>query len=943
MEYALSSITEDNMAVHNLTQAKHNDRIILENLEVAKALNRHNGNGATMHKFSLWSKQVSPLPPTPPPMSTTSTSMSTMTECITSSSTLSEMIASASGTQNDRRDSSLASISEDTHIAEDNNNNNNNDFIIILKTPTRTRTDSYNDIWESSPRTTATTSICTTTCTTTTEQSTPSSAYSETPRKCASNDSVCHVGVMRAVNLSDRECNRSHVASAEVMASLRPSARDEEYCGDERNSNFASLLYPAVDDSADVSDNVAYRLQEATATSPDSAIAEKIDSAASTPARLVKTLRILKKGASPGHSNHKSAIPKSHSRKQHTTPQRVQATATTTAAPTTPRSAFGRSASSTSSSFSSKQKLPPIESTSTASPAAHTPGKEFLRISREPGTASNSNYNVLRRTPPSPLKLPPKISSVNSRDKIAHNGIKIPPLTASLTLRPSSVYDTLTSTAGDTSVPGDNSARKGTRDRTAQSRLGSTRRSGHSLFTPIVKRSPFQGNNSTKLFASNHNNNNNSDTDISAGEESVLLVSPTRRLEKVFRRKSASPLPMLAARAAKIHFGEPEIVENKQASSSSSGKNKSKVSSARRLHKAVEVSPVTKVVAGMAENVSMKQSLSDSAKLKLGTEEACTIRWKRGQLIGEGTFGKVYKGLNEHTGELLAVKQLYLADTDESDVEGIQEEINVICNLNHPNIVNYLGTTTTDRHLFILLEYVPGGSIAGMLSQFGAFSEDLIRRFSHQILLGLEYLHNKLIVHRDIKGSNILVTDGGVAKLSDFGCSKQLAGMRTMSIEGSAKVLKGSVPWMAPEVIKQCGYGRSSDIWSFGATVIEMGMYLHSIRIIHKLNTVFSYYYYDFCFCFCFVATGQQPWPEFSNNLATLFHIAKSETAPAVPDTLSPVSTLFISRCMGIDPKSRHTAAELLRDEFLAPEYSNCTGKGGLPVSPSKRNPGFNS
>lgn len=88
---------------------------------------------------------------------------------------------------------------------------------------------------------------------------------------------------------------------------------------------------------------------------------------------------------------------------------------------------------------------------------------------------------------------------------------------------------------------------------------------------------------------------------------------------------------------------------------------------------------------------------------------------------------------------------------------------------------------------------------------------------------GVEYLHSKGIIHRDIKGANILVSDAGIAKLADFGCSKQLAGMCTASIEESMLAIRGSVPWMAPEVIKQSGHGRASDIWSVGATVIEMG------------------------------------------------------------------------------------------------------------------------
>ena len=97
------------------------------------------------------------------------------------------------------------------------------------------------------------------------------------------------------------------------------------------------------------------------------------------------------------------------------------------------------------------------------------------------------------------------------------------------------------------------------------------------------------------------------------------------------------------------------------------------------------------------------------------------------------------------------------------------------------------------------------------------------RKFCFHIMSGIEYLHVKCIIHRDIKGANVLVTDTGIAKISDFGCSKRLVGMCTSSLEESLKVIKGSVPWMAPEVIRQSGFGRSSDIWSIGATMIEMG------------------------------------------------------------------------------------------------------------------------
>ncbi|KAK6130340.1 hypothetical protein DH2020_035932 [Rehmannia glutinosa] len=149
----------------------------------------------------------------------------------------------------------------------------------------------------------------------------------------------------------------------------------------------------------------------------------------------------------------------------------------------------------------------------------------------------------------------------------------------------------------------------------------------------------------------------------------------------------------------------------------------------------------------------------------------------------------------------------------------LEKEVNLLKNLSHPNIVRYLGTAREEDSLNILLEFVPGGSISSLLGKFGSFPESVIRMYTKQLLLGLEYLHKNKIMHRDIKGANILVDNKGCIKLADFGASKKVEALATIT---GAKSMKGTPYWMAPEVIVQSGHSYSADIWSVGCTVIEM-------------------------------------------------------------------------------------------------------------------------
>ncbi|XP_042050467.1 mitogen-activated protein kinase kinase kinase NPK1-like [Salvia splendens] len=285
---------------------------------------------------------------------------------------------------------------------------------------------------------------------------------------------------------------------------------------------------------------------------------------------------------------------------------------------------------------------------------------------------------------------------------------------------------------------------------------------------------------------------------------------------------------------------------------------------------------------------SMKE---EESKKRKEVDVQPLIRWRKGELIGCGAFGRVHMGMNLDSGELLAVKEVSIAANSASKkaqeyIGELEKEVNLLKNLSHPNIVRYLGTAREEDSLNILLEFVPGGSISSLLGKFGSFPESVIRMYTKQLLLGLEYLHNNKIMHRDIKGANILVDNKGCIKLADFGASKKVEALATMT---NAKSMKGTPYWMAPEVIVQSGHSYSADIWSVGCTVIEM-------------------------------ATGKAPWSQQYQEVAALFYVGTTKSHPPIPDHLSPEAKDFLLKCLQKEPDLRATASELLKHPFVTGE-----------------------
>jgi serine/threonine protein kinase len=182
------------------------------------------------------------------------------------------------------------------------------------------------------------------------------------------------------------------------------------------------------------------------------------------------------------------------------------------------------------------------------------------------------------------------------------------------------------------------------------------------------------------------------------------------------------------------------------------------------------------------------------------------------------------------------------------------------------------------------MEYIPGGSLRTLIDEYGSLNEKLIKIYVKQILTGLNYLHNKGIVHRDLKSENILIDLNGSIKLTDFNCAGRINPSGDSNILNS---LKGTIPFMAPEVILQNNYGRKADIWSLGCIILEM-------------------------------YTSEAPWGNIANMLDAICKIGKSGEIPKIPADASNDLKDFLLNCFKRNPKERANVDILLNHKFLS-------------------------
>ncbi|XP_047613927.1 mitogen-activated protein kinase kinase kinase 1 isoform X3 [Phacochoerus africanus] len=262
--------------------------------------------------------------------------------------------------------------------------------------------------------------------------------------------------------------------------------------------------------------------------------------------------------------------------------------------------------------------------------------------------------------------------------------------------------------------------------------------------------------------------------------------------------------------------------------------------------------------------------------------------WLKGQQIGLGAFSSCYQAQDVGTGTLMAVKQVtYVRNTSseqEEVVEALREEIRMMSHLNHPNIIRMLGATCEKSNYNLFIEWMAGGSVAHLLSKYGAFKESVVINYTEQLLRGLSYLHENQIIHRDVKGANLLIDSTGQRlRIADFGAAARLASKGTGAGEFQGQLL-GTIAFMAPEVLRGQQYGRSCDVWSVGCAIIEM-------------------------------ACAKPPWnaEKHSNHLALIFKIASATTAPSIPSHLSPGLRDVALRCLELQPQDRPPSRELLK------------------------------
>uniref|UniRef100_A0A8C6A378 Serine/threonine-protein kinase 36 n=1 Tax=Marmota marmota marmota TaxID=9994 RepID=A0A8C6A378_MARMA len=259
------------------------------------------------------------------------------------------------------------------------------------------------------------------------------------------------------------------------------------------------------------------------------------------------------------------------------------------------------------------------------------------------------------------------------------------------------------------------------------------------------------------------------------------------------------------------------------------------------------------------------------------------------EMIGEGSFGRVYKGRKKYSAQVVALKFIPKLGRSEKELRNLQREIEIMRGLRHPNIVHMLDSFETDKEVVVVTDYAEG-ELFQILEDDGKLPEDQVQAIAAQLVSALYYLHSHRILHRDMKPQNILLAKGGGIKLCDFGFARAMS-TNTMVLTS----IKGTPLYMSPELVEERPYDHTADLWSVGCILYEL-------------------------------AVGTPPF--YTTSIFQLVSLILKDPV-RWPSTISPCFKNFLQGLLTKDPRQRLSWPDLLHHPFIAGRVTIITEPAG--------------